>query len=236
MNVAILVAGGTGERLGVAGGKQLAGVAGRPLLSFTAAALAAAELIDRVVLVAHPDRVDEYADIVRDALDRTPLHAAVAGGETRSASVRAGLAALPGPTSIVVIHDGARPLIDGSMIDAAVEALEVDQRLDGVVVGHPCYDTLKIVTADALVVGTADRSVFWLAQTPQVFRPQALREAYERSRELGYEGTDDASLVERAGGRVRMIAGPRTNLKVTVPEDLAVLDAVLAARGGGVTS
>jgi 2-C-methyl-D-erythritol 4-phosphate cytidylyltransferase len=103
------------------------------------------------------------------------------------------------------------------------------------VVGHPSYDTLKHVDDSGRITGTLDRSVIWAAQTPQVFRAPVLRAAYARAHTEGFAGTDDASLIEHAGGAVRMLAGPRDNLKITVPEDLAVVERTLKARAEGAT-
>jgi hypothetical protein len=118
-----------------------------------------------------------------------------------------------------------------AVISEAFHALSADDTLDGVVVGHPAFDTIKRVGADGTVVATPDRAELWVAQTPQVFRAQALRDAHASAESAGFEGTDDASLVERVGGRVVMVEGPRWNLKVTVPEDIEVLEALLASRG-----
>lgn len=227
MIAAIIVAGGSGERLGLPGGKQLARVAGLPVLAHTLRAFDACDEVDAVVVVAHPERTEEYrAEAVGPASGK--ILAVVAGGETRQASVVCGLRVVPADVDIIVVHDGARPLVTPAVISAAVSALLADPALDGVVVGHPSYDTLKIVDEDARVVGTADRRVFWSAQTPQVFRADVLREAYERAESLGIEGTDDAAIVEAAGGRVAMVPGPRDNVKVTVPEDLRVVERALA--------
>jgi 2-C-methyl-D-erythritol 4-phosphate cytidylyltransferase len=111
-----------------------------------------------------------------------------------------------------------------------VRALEDAPDLAGIVVGHPAYDTLKLVDAHAGITGTLDRSQVWVAQTPQVFRAAILRQAYASAKAEGISGTDDASLVERQGGAVAMLAGPRDNLKITVPEDLAVAELLLLAR------
>jgi 2-C-methyl-D-erythritol 2,4-cyclodiphosphate synthase len=102
----------------------------------------------------------------------------------------------------------------------------------GVVVGHPSYDTLKQVDGLGVVVATPDRATIWSAQTPQVFRAQALRDAYEQAARAGWTGTDDASFVEHSRGKVRVFAGPRDNVKITVPEDLPVVEALLRARKG----
>lgn len=232
MITAIVVAGGTGDRLGLKGGKQLARVAGAPVLAHTLEAFVRCDRVDAIVVVAHPDRVDEYRRQVVEPLDAPAIVAVVPGGDTRTASVSAGLDAVPADTGIVVVHDGARPLVTPGLIAAAIAELEREPDLAGVVVGHPSYDTLKTVGPDGEVLSTPDRASIWAAQTPQVFRVGVLREAYRRAGAGGWVGTDDASLVEHAGGRVRMYAGPRDNMKVTVPEDLPVVDQMLRSRRG----
>lgn len=233
MNVAIIVAGGTGERTGLGAGKQLALIAGRPVLYHTVVAFDACAAIDRIVVVAHPDRVDEYRVAAIDTVGSGKVAAVVAGGDTRQASVTAGLKAVPISADVICVHDGARPLITPDVIEAALRMLEATPELAGVVVGHPAYDTLKSVDAGAGITGTLDRSRVWVAQTPQVFRAHALRTAYAAAAAEGYVGTDDASLVERMGGALVMFAGPRDNVKITVPEDVLLVEQILRARGEG---
>lgn len=229
---AIVVAGGTGERLGRPGGKQLVPVLGRPVLSWTLAAFDAAPQVDLIVVVCHPERVAEYraaaVDPVRPA---TPIVFA-AGGATRQDSVFAGLAALPDGVATVLVHDGARPLVTPQLIAETIAALAGASGADGVIVGHPATDTLKVVE-DGAVVETPDRRRFWAVQTPQVFRASALRSAYAAAAADGFLGTDDASLVERNGGRVLIIEGSADNIKITVAEDLALVEAALRFRESG---
>lgn len=236
MNGAVIVAGGTGERFGDSRGKQLALVAGDPVLAHTIRAFDRCEAIDAIVVVGCPARVDEYRAVAMGVSSGRKVVAVVAGGDTRRASVAAGLAALPAACDVVAIHDGARAAVAVETITASVRALEEHPEVDGVVVGHPAFDTIKEVDPGGFVVSTPDRSRLWIAQTPQTFRTDALRRAHGFALADGFEGTDDASLVERSGGRVLMLAGPRWNLKVTVPEDLVVLGALLAAREGDATS
>jgi 2-C-methyl-D-erythritol 4-phosphate cytidylyltransferase len=231
MNAAIIVAGGTGERFEGAEGKQLARVAGSPVLAHTVLAFERCAAVDAVVVVAHPDRVDEYRRVAVEAVGARKVVAVVAGGDTRRASVASGISALPEAASVVAVHDGARAAITPETIAAAFAALSRRPDVAGVVVGHPSFDTVKQVDADGRIVLTPERRGLWIAQTPQVFRVEALAHAHARAAADGYEGTDDASLVERDGGTVLMVRGPRWNMKVTVPEDLDVLAALLAARG-----
>lgn len=231
MNAAVIAAGGSGERFGHAAGKQLAVVAGLPVLTHTLLAFERCDAVDVVVVVTHADRVDEYRRAAVDGSGASKVVAVVAGGATRIQSVRAGLAALPEGVDLVAIHDGARAAVTPDTIASAFAALAGHPDVDGVVVGYPAVDTIKEVDPDGHVTSTPDRTRFWNAQTPQVFRASALSRAYWRAGIAGFEGTDDASLVEAAGGNVVMVEGPRSNLKVTVPEDLAMLEALLLARG-----
>lgn len=231
--VALVVAGGEGARLGCAGGKQMALIAGAPVLTHTIRAFERCGAIDAIVAVVHPDRLSEYQSTAIDPYGFKKVIAVVGGGGSRDASVRNGLAAVPDGAGIIAVHDGARPLITAETIGGAVAQLESDPRLAGVVVGHPAYDTLKWVDSGGMITGTPDRSLLWSAQTPQIFRATPLREAYARAAADGFAGTDDASLVERQGGTVRMITGPRDNIKITVPEDLRFAEQVLAARNEG---
>ena len=232
MNVAIIVAGGSGERLGRKGGKQLAPVAGRPVLSHTLEAFERCALVDGIVVVAHPDRLAEYRAAALDPLGRSKVVALVGGGDTRQASVAAGLAAVPSTAAVIIVHDGARPLVTPELIERTIRALEEDPALDGVAVGHAAFDTVKRVGGDGIVQRTEDRGPLWSSQTPQTFRADRLRAAYAAAEVSGVAGTDDAALVEQAGGRVMMIEGPRENLKVTVPDDVPLVERLLQARSG----
>jgi len=224
---AIVVAGGSGERFGRAEGKQVALVAGRPVVSWSLRALDQA-CLSHIILVCPADRFDEYhAGAVAPLSLRTPI-TLVAAGVTRQDSVRSGVSALPTGTDVVVVHDGARPLVSSEVIRGAVAKLMDNSHADGVVVGHPSVDTLKRVE-NGRIVETVDRQQVWSAQTPQVFRAEALRRAHAHAatNELG---TDDAVLVERDGGTVLMFEGPRDNIKVTLPEDFAYVESVLLRR------
>lgn len=228
---AVVVAGGTGERFGRVGGKQLAKVSGLPVVSWALAAIDRAPEIDRIVLVCPPGRLDEYRASAVDPLGLAKQVDLVAGGGTRRESVRSALASIPGSFRSAVVHDGARPLVTPELLSRVLTMLD-ESTADGVVAGHPSTDTLKQVD-DGRVLSTPERDSFWAVQTPQAFTLPALRDAHLKAECDGYEGTDDASLVERAGGVVLVCAAPRDNIKVTTPEDLAVVEALLTARRNG---
>lgn len=231
MNAAIIVAGGEGERFGDPRGKQLAPVAGLSVLAHAVRAFQRCESVDAIVVVSHPDRLEAYRAEAIGPAGAGKVVAVVPGGATRMASVASGLAALPDGCVAVAVHDGARAAVTPDTIAASFAFLLSDPLLDGVVVGHPAFDTIKETAEDGRVISTPDRSRLWVAQTPQTFRLEALLHAHESAASEGFTGTDDAALVERCGGVVAMLEGPRWNLKVTVPEDLVVLSALLAERG-----
>lgn len=224
----VLVAGGSGERFGRPGGKQLAKLAGRPVFAHAFLAAAASSRVGLVVVVCAPARVREYAMALGDDSSHAEARF-VSGGERRQDSVAAGLGEVPEEYRYICVHDGARPLATAMLFDQTLALLDADQSLAGAVVGHPSVDTLKSVDAEH-VTGTLERSHIWAVQTPQAFRASALRRAYADAAAQGWEGTDDASLVERVGGRIGLVQGARDNLKVTLAEDLLVAEAVLRAR------
>jgi len=162
--------------------------------------------------------------------DLDPRVELVEGGETRAESVRAGVEALPPEVRVVLVHDGARPLLDRELVDRCLEAVGPRQ---GAVVGMPVADTLKEVDAAGRVVGTPERRRFWRAQTPQGFPADLLREAY--TGDLG-SATDDASLVERLGAAVVMVQGSPENVKVTLPGDVELATFLLEGRRAAVAA
>ena len=205
---AVVVAGGTGERFG--GAKQFARLGGRPLLRW--ALEAARPATDAVVLVVPAGREGELEEAGADAV--------VAGGATRAASVRAGLAAVPAEASVVVVHDGARPLASTALFRAVVDAVLAGA--DGAVPGLAMTETVKEVAGDT-VVRTLERHGLVVVQTPQAFRAEVLRHAHAGEE----EATDDAALVERLGATVRVVPGEARNVKVTTPADLELVAALV---------
>ena len=170
---------------------------------------------DRVV-VAVPEGYEEGPDRVR-------------GGASRSASVRAALAAAP-EAEVTVVHDAARPLVTADLVVRCLDALAHGDA-DGVIAAAAVTDTIKEADEAGRVVRTLDRSVLWAVQTPQVFRAASLRRALDVDDRRLSAATDDASLVEAAGGTIGVVSAPSENLKVTTPTDLALAETLLAARG-----
>ena len=189
-------------------------LAGRPMLEWSVEALLAVPSVEGVV-VALPPGFDAPAGAI-----------GVPGGEHRSQSVLAALAAAPGDP--VIVHDAARPLLTPAIVQAALDELEA-HGCDAVIAAAPVTDTIK-EARDGEVVRTLERSTLWAVQTPQVFRRAALERALDVGDDVLAGATDDAWLVELAGGSVRVVAAPRENLKVTTPGDLRVAELALLER------
>jgi 2-C-methyl-D-erythritol 4-phosphate cytidylyltransferase len=204
----VVVAGGTGTRFGRP--KQYESIGDERVVDRSCRI--AASVSDGVVLV-----VPE-ADRDREG--------GVAGGATRSDSVRAGLAAVPADATVICVHDAARPLASPDLYSRVVAAVEAGA--DGAVPGLRVTDTVKLVDATGSVVSTPDRALLRAVQTPQAFRAEVLRSAHAG----GGEATDDAELVERAGGMVVVVDGETANRKITLPEDLEWARTMVGARPG----
>ncbi|MBD0290990.1 MAG: 2-C-methyl-D-erythritol 4-phosphate cytidylyltransferase [Thermoleophilia bacterium] len=219
---AVIAAAGRGERLAAPYPKAFAKLADRPLLAESVERLDASEWIEGIVVVAPPEW-EEPAILLAEELGAAKVAAVVTGGETRTQSVRAGVAEVPPQAAVVLVHDSARPVLPGDVVERLVTALA--EEWDGAVPAVPVRDTLK--RADGEAVGeTVDRSGLWAAQTPQAFVADALRRALDR----GVEASDCAGLVQSAGGRVRLVPGDARLLKVTDGTDLALVDALVAAE------
>ena len=207
--VGIVPAGGSGERLGADRPKAFVVCAGRPMIEWSLDVLGS--VCDRVV-VAAPPGYDEGTDRVR-------------GGESRSASVRNALAAAP-EAEIAVVHDAARPLVTRELVHRCIAAIQPG--IDGAIAAVPMTDTVKEVAPDRRVLRTLDRSQLWAIQTPQVFKADVLRRALERDAAALAAATDDAWLVDDAGGVITVVESFPENLKVTRESDLRIAEALLA--------
>jgi 2-C-methyl-D-erythritol 4-phosphate cytidylyltransferase len=224
---AIVPAAGRGERLGPGTPKALRLLGGVPLLVHAVRSLAAARLVDLVVVAAPPDQVVAVRALLADHHTGAALQV-VPGGATRPESVRAALAALPDTIGVVLVHDAARPLAPVELVDAVAAAVRAGA--DAVVPGLPVTDTVKRVDGD-VVTETVDRTALRSVQTPQGFRRAVLEEAHLDLSDGG--STDDAGLVERAGYPVVVVPGAEEAFKVTRPLDLVLAEAVLARRRSG---
>ena len=220
-SVAIVVAAGSGERLGAGRPKAFVPLAGRPMAAWSLDAIAAAG-IPRAVVAVPPG----HGAAAEEALHREfPLGLAfVEGGTTRSESVRNALAAAGPDAEAVVVHDAARPMAAPELFLRTLAALA---GADAAIAAARVTDTVKEAGADGIVVRTHDRSRLWAIQTPQAFRAEVLRRAMAAGGDVLAQATDDAWLVERAGGTVRVVESSAANFKVTTPHDLTLAESLL---------
>jgi 2-C-methyl-D-erythritol 4-phosphate cytidylyltransferase len=220
---AILVAAGTGSRLGGDRPKAFAALGGRPLLAESLERLDASDWVDAIV-VAAPSDWEEPVILLAEELVASKVTSVVTGGATRAESVRNALAEVSDEALVVLVHDAARPLVDDAVIERVLARL--DGTVDGVVPGLPVGDTVKRV-AGGLVAETVDRDGLFAVQTPQAFLADRLRAACAGARDDTRDATDCASLVERVGGRIGVVDGDPRLLKVTTRADLALVESWL---------
>ncbi|HEX3432878.1 MAG TPA: 2-C-methyl-D-erythritol 4-phosphate cytidylyltransferase [Solirubrobacteraceae bacterium] len=241
MTIALIVAAGSGRRLGAGRSKALVEVAGRAMLQWSLEALRATPSVEHIVIAVPPEAQlietgpsPDDAEREREGWEESPpgwvQSSYVHGGDTRSDSVRRALAAA-GPGDTVLVHDAARPLITVELAESVIAALAGDSEADAAIAAAPVTDTIKRAGREGGAVReTLDRGELWSVQTPQVFRRAALERALDVDDETLARATDDAWLVERAGGRVIVVPSPAENLKVTTPLDLRVAELLLAER------
>ncbi len=207
--------------------KQFITLGGVPILVHSLRVLEAVPSIDEVIL-AVPEAEREFC--LREIIAPhgfKKVFKILAGGVRRQDSVRNGLEAVPADADIVLVHDAVRPFLTSDMV---VKAVEQAAAHGAAVVAIPMRDTVKQTGADGLIEKTIDRRGLWLAQTPQAFRRALLMEAHRKAELDGIHATDDAQLVERLGQTVAIVEGSLENIKITRPEDLAIGEAILAAR------
>lgn len=217
---AVVVAAGSARRMGGID-KAMTEIGGVPMLLRTVRAMAKSQQISGVTVVTREDLLDRVTAL---CADEPKFLGAVAGGSSRAESVLRGLNAVLTP--LVAIHDGARPLVTVPVIDAAVEAAE---RCGAAAPAIAVHDTIKIAK-NGVVEQTPDRSTLFAVQTPQVFETSAIRKALQAALKQALPLTDDCSAVEYAGLQVRLTPGSEENLKITVPSDLVLAEAILQGR------
>jgi 2-C-methyl-D-erythritol 4-phosphate cytidylyltransferase len=222
----LIACAGSGRRMGAERNKLLLEVAGRPVLAWTLEAALACGDISWIGIVGQPIDQAAIEGLVAAVNPDRPV-VWIQGGDTRQESVSNGLAALPPAASAVLIHDGARCLVDPDLISRCAQAVAAGA---AVIAAAPVTDTIKRVDGDGVIQDTPDRSQLWGAQTPQGFPVQQLRDAHARAVAEGWSVTDDASLFERLGWAVQVIEASPSNIKITTPFDLTIAAAVLAGR------
>ena len=221
---AVIVAGGKGERMQADIRKQYLMLDGVSILSRTLLAFAEIPVINKIYLAVPEIDFDFCTRQVIPSIDNKIPIQLVKGGANRQESVYNTLSAITDPDGIVVIHDGVRPFVPARQTQEAI-AWAVQE--GGCILGIPAVDTLKNVDNEGYITNTMHRAGVWQAQTPQVFQYQLIKKAHDYALSAGYTGTDDASLVENIGSRVRMIPGSSYNIKITKPEDLIIARGIL---------
>ena len=219
--VAIVPAAGSGKRLGLKTRKPFVRLAGKPLVWHALAALEGSKAVGAIVIACERSCVSRFQRLVKASGFRKVV-AIIEGGKERSDSVRNALAHVGSSCEIVLIHDGARPLIDARTIEASVR---LASRYGGCIVAVPESDTVKAVDARLFIRKTLDREHIYRAQTPQAFRRSLIERAYAARGAAGI--TDDAGLVEMVGGRVKILQGSYRNIKITTKEDLKLAEVLL---------
>lgn len=234
----MIAAAGSGQRLGAGGPKAFVELGGRSLIEWSLAALDAARTVSSIVIAAPAGHVREAELAAGLAIPEADV-AVIAGGSTRAASIELALEHVN--RELVVIHDAARPLLTDELVDRVVSRLEREPEADSAIAAVPLTDTIKRARSarsgaggdpdSSVVAETLDRDMLWAAQTPQAFRFEALRGAQRAAADAGEldSATDEAWLIERAGGRVLLEPTGRANFKVTTAADLVAAEALLAA-------
>lgn len=218
---AVIPAGGSGARMGAdRGRKQYLELAGEPILLRAIRPILAHPDVGWVIVALPPGDVEDPPFAMPEGV------MVVEGGAERGDSVRRALDEVPGEADVVLIHDGARPLVTVAVVDRALRAAADGS---GAIAAVPVADTLKRVAADGTITATVDRRDLWRAQTPQAFPRAMIMDAYRRAADEAVVATDDAALVERYGGRVVVVKGDARNLKVTHPADLVLAELLLTA-------
>jgi 2-C-methyl-D-erythritol 4-phosphate cytidylyltransferase len=227
MNVAIIAAAGRGTRMASTTSKQFLLLNGIPVLAHTLRAFEAAKSIDGVIIVGKAKDMAYCRENITAVYGFKKIIAYAVGGRHRQDSVANALKALPDGVKIVVVHDGARPLVTPKLIDRTVAEAK---NWPAVIVGNPVKDTIKRITTGEVVDYTIDRGQLWSIQTPQAFKADVILHAHRVAKQAKFYGTDDATLVEKINHPVRVIPGDEDNIKITTPIDLKVAEAILMVR------
>jgi 2-C-methyl-D-erythritol 4-phosphate cytidylyltransferase len=197
------------------------------MLAHTLLAFQRASEIDEIIPILSKEDMESCLRDIIEQFHLTKVKTLVVGGKERQDSVMNGLQKLEKDASVVLVHDGVRPFVTYQMIK---ESIDLARKGECVAVGVPLKDTVKEVDDKHIIRHTLERSRLWAIQTPQTFPVKILKRAYEESYKHSVYGTDDAMLVERAGGKVRVIMGSYSNIKITTPEDLILAEEILKRR------
>ncbi|MCG8482297.1 MAG: 2-C-methyl-D-erythritol 4-phosphate cytidylyltransferase [Clostridia bacterium] len=224
MNTAIILAAGKGTRMKRDMNKQYLMLKDKPIMAQTIDVFEKCLLIDEIILVINENERGFCQRIILEKYKFKKIAKVIGGGDERQRSVYNGLSAINKDTEIVIIHDGARPLVTSRIIE---KCLKGAMAYGAVSAGVPIKETIKIMTKDKFVDYTPDREDVWITQTPQAFKTETIRAAHLLAIDQKILGTDDAMLVEHMGVKVKMLEGDYENIKITTPEDLIAAEAIL---------
>ncbi len=217
----IVAAAGIGKRMGLSYPKQFFEYNGKPLFIHVLEKGQKCTLVTDIIVVTGQELIKEVKYLCNKFGISKAVHI-IEGGKERQDSIYNALK-LCDKNSFIAVQDGVRPFFKESYLEKAFEELKNNTGIDGAVIGVPVKDTIKIVDENGMIVSTPKRAALTAAQTPQVFRGEVLINAYEKAREEGFLGTDDSSLVERYKGRVKILSGDYSNIKITTIEDISFL-------------
>lgn len=224
MNTAIILAAGKGSRMNAGMNKLYVNIKGKPILAHTLGVFFACKHIYEIILVIGDGEEEMCRENVLNKIEGSKPVKLVIGGKERQDSVYNGLKNVCKDTDVILIHDGARPFITEGTIGESIKQALLHK---AVTIGIPVKDTIKEIDKEGFVANTPQRSNLWLTQTPQAFMREVIVQAYESSNADRAAVTDDATLVERMGIKVKMIRGSYDNIKITTPEDIALAEAIL---------
>lgn len=224
---AIITAAGSSERMGELGNKQFVEVLGKPVLSHTIEAFENCRLINEIIIVTREEDIMYCNEMVVQPYEFSKVSKILAGGRRRQESVYIGLKEVESDTNIVVIHDGARPLVTVADIENSIyECMDCG----AVVVGTKVKETIKVVGSDGFIVRTPDRQTLWIARTPQTFNYDLIVKAHQSAVEEGFEAWDDAGLVEMLGHKIKIVEGSHQNIKITTAEDISIAESIMESN------
>ena len=223
----IIAAAGMSNRMGSKMNKQFIAIDGKPILAHTIEKFEKSRFVDEIILVLKEEEIEYCRKEIVKKYKFNKVANIIRGGKERQDSVYNGILALDERTSIVLIHDGARPFVKNNNIEDGIKGVIKD---GACVIGVPVKDTIKVIGEDGTIDNTPRRSMLWAAQTPQCFFKDLLIRGYEKAIEDKFLGTDDSSIVERLGYEVKMIMGSYENIKITTPEDLILAESLFKEK------
>jgi 2-C-methyl-D-erythritol 4-phosphate cytidylyltransferase len=227
--LAIILAGGTGKRMGTSTNKQFLILDNKPIIVRTLQVFEECRQVDGIYLVVNHRDLSLIQEEILEPYKFNKIMKLVVGGRLRQDSVKNGLEAIEPPCDIVIIHDGARPFVSPAFIDKSISLMEM---FDAIIPALPVKDTIKVVSKEGFVTKTLERDSLWAVQTPQTFKYETVLKAYREGASKKLYGYDDATFLEHVGKRVKVVEGSPYNIKITTPEDLHIAKGMLSQLKG----